>query len=95
MVCSSGQCACGRDGLSELLAVEAGGTTGNADYGATVGRRMMVFKVGDERRGFAHACDVRVHMPDAAVSLVVDSRRGLLRWRADWCLTCLELESRR
>lgn len=56
---------------------------------------MMVFKVGDERRGFAHACDVRVHMPDAAVSLVVDSRRGLLRWRADWCLTCLELESRR
>lgn len=65
-----------RDGLVELLADEVAGTTSNADCEAAVRCRIMVFDVGDEGWGVAHACDVRICVPDAAVSLVVEGRGG-------------------
>ena len=63
------------NGLVELLADEVPRARSNADCEAAVGRRRMVFDVGDEGWGVAEAVDVRPYMPDAAVSLVVESRR--------------------
>lgn len=65
------------DGFVEFLADEVAGATSNAYCEAAVSRRMMVFKVGDEGWGVAEACDVRVYVPDAAVSLIVKSRKGV------------------
>ena len=63
------------NGLVELLADEVARARSNADCEAAVGRRIIMFEVGDEGWGVAEAVDMRLHMPNAAVSLVVESRR--------------------
>ncbi len=64
------------DGLVEILGDEVASAISNADREAAVGCRFMVFKVGNEGWGVGHASDPRAGVPDTAVSVVVESRRG-------------------
>lgn len=66
------------DGLIELLADKGAGSRTDADCDIAVSCWLMVFDVGDEGWGNAYAIDERISMPDAAVSLIIDCRRGCL-----------------